>query len=123
MSKKRDIEELRTDIRSCFKVSSSLDEKYANRCREIEGHIAGINSDMKLLTSTLSSVSKSLDVFVTKFEEHDVEEMNKYEEIKTQQGKFIKVFWVATGSISTIIAVGGLIAWLVQIIIDLKGLQ
>lgn len=115
-------EELRQDIRSCFKVCNELDEKYDKRCRELQADISDLTTDLKLTISTVKSLASGLEKFSDNFDKHNEEEIKRYAEIKLQQSRFIRYFWIATGSVSTIIALGSLFAWLVNIIIDLKGL-
>ena len=115
-------EEMRQDIRSCFKVCDTLDEKYDRRCRELQHDISDITTDLKLTISTVKSLASGLEKFSDNFDKHNEEEIKRYDEMKLQQSKFIRYFWIATGSVSTIIALASLFAWLVNIIIDLKGL-
>lgn len=115
-------EELRQDIRNCFKVCDTLDEKYDKRCRELQANISDLTTDLKLTISTVKSLASGLERFSDNFDKHNEEEIKRYDEMKLQQSKFIRYFWIATGSVSTIIALGSLFAWLVNIIIDLKGL-
>lgn len=115
-------EEMRRDIRNCFKVCDTLDEKYDKRCRELQHDISDITTDLKLTISTVKSLASGLEKFSDNFDKHNEEEIKRYDEMKLQQSKFIRYFWIATGSVSTIIALGSLFAWLVNIIIDLKGL-
>lgn len=115
-------EELRQDIRNCFKVCDTLDEKYDKRCRELQANISDLTTDLKLTISTVKSLASGLEKFSDNFDKHNEEEIKRYDEMKLQQSKFIRYFWIATGSVSTIIALGSLFAWLVNMIIDLKGL-
>ena len=114
--------ELRQDIRNCFKVINDLDEKYDKRCRELQHEISDLTTDLKLTVSSVNTLAKGLEQYVEKLDKHSKEEGKRYEEIKMQQAKFIRFFWIATGSISTIVTIGSLVAWLISIIIDLKGL-
>lgn len=115
-------EELRQDIRNCFKVCDTLDEKYDKRCRELQANISDLTTDLKLTISTVKSLASGMEKFSDNFDKHNEEEIKRYDEMKLQQSKFIRYFWIATGSVSTIIALGSLFAWLVNIIIDLKGI-
>lgn len=114
-------EELRQDIRNCFKVCDTLDDKYDKRCRELQHDISDLTTDLKLTISTVKSLASGLEKFSDNFDKHNEEEIKRYDEMKLQQSKFIKVFWIASGSLSTVLFVGGVIGWLVNIIISLKG--
>lgn len=116
-------EEIRTDIRNCFKVCDALDKKYDERCRELQDNISGLTVDLKLTISSVTTLAKSMEQFSLNFDKHNDEEIKRYDEMKMQQSKFIRYFWVATGSVSTIIAIGSLFAWLVGIILDLQGIK
>ena len=115
-------EELKQDIRNCFKVCDTIDEKYDKRCRELQHDISDLTTDLKLTASSVKILAKGLETFSSNFDKHNEEEVRRYEEMRLQQSKFIRYFWIATGSVSTILALGSLFAWLVNIIIDLKGL-
>lgn len=115
-------EELKQDIRNCFKVCDTIDEKYDKRCRELQHDISDLTTDLKLTASSVKILAKGLETFSSNFDKHNEEEIRRYEEMRLQQSKFIRYFWIATGSVSTILALGSLFAWLVNIIIDLKGL-
>ena len=115
-------EELKQDIRNCFKVCDTIDEKYDKRCRELQHDISDLTTDLKLTASSVKILAKGLETFSSNFDKHNVEETRRYEEMSLQQNKFIRYFWIATGSVSTILALGSLFAWLVNIIIDQKGL-
>ena len=114
--------EMRQDIRNCFKVCSDLDEKYDKRYRELQHDVSDLTTDLKLTVSSVNTLAKGLEQYVEKLDKHSKEEGRRYEEIKLQQAKFIRFFWIATGSVSTILAIGSLVAWLISIIIDLKGI-
>lgn len=114
-------EELRQDIRNCFKVCDTLDDKYDKRCRELQHDISDLTTDLKLTVSSVKSLAKGLEQFSINFDKHGEEELKRYNEMRLQQAKFIKVFWIASGSLSTVLFVGGIIGWLINIILSQKG--
>lgn len=114
-------DELRSDIRSCFKVCKDLDEKYEKRCREIEHISSSQHTDIKLIASSVSQLAESMDTFVNDFKKHDEEEMLKYDIITKQQGRFIRGLWIAFGVIIGVGGVGSFVYWIVDLLNNLKG--
>lgn len=114
-------DELRTDIRSCFKICRELDDKYEKRCRELEHISSGQDKDIGLMAKSISQLADSMSKLVGDFEEHDEKEMLKYDEIYKQQGKFMKAIWIGTGILITVVGLASFTFWIIELANNIKG--
>lgn len=74
-------DELRQDIRSCFKLINQLEEKCDNRFTSGESKVSELNTDLKILIKEVGNLANSVSVHVVDFKKHNDEEMDNYKKI------------------------------------------
>jgi uncharacterized membrane protein len=136
-------DDLKKDLDTLFQVQRELENKIEKKVDEGFKEIHTLGADVTIIKNNISTVVEKVASFVDTFEKHDANEMDKYNKIqeeltklnttsnenntkikemeicqtkiKETQSKFIKIFWIGTGVVTTIVAMGSLILFILDL--------
>lgn len=76
-------DELKTDIRNCFKVCSDIDEKHSKKNDYLQSEISQLTTDVKLLASSTKTLAEGLGRHIHDFSQHAKDEDAMLNDINT----------------------------------------